>query len=265
MRADYHIHSNFSVDSKLEMEEIVLKSIELGLDEICFTDHVDYDVKNHIVDKQEVNYPEFFREYYRVKSLYEDKINIKIGLEFGVQTHTIPRYVEDMKKYDVDFVLLSCHQIDNKELWLNQYQEGKSQIEYNRGYYEYLLKIVNEFSDFSVMGHLDVIKRYDPNGILDDEYVIDLIESLLKKVIEMGKGIEVNTSSYRYNLPDLTPSTRILKLYYDLGGRILTMGSDTHRIEQLKDHFEEIILQLKAIGFDELYTFDKMIAKPYKI
>ena len=47
MRADYHIHSNFSVDSKLEMEEIIQQAINLGLDEICFTDHVDYDVKNH--------------------------------------------------------------------------------------------------------------------------------------------------------------------------------------------------------------------------
>ena len=265
MRADYHIHTNFSVDSKLEMEEIVIKSIECGLDEICFTDHVDYEVKNHIVDKQEVDYPEFFREYYRVKSLYEDKINIKIGLEFGVQIHTIPRYIEDMKKYDVDFVLLSCHQIDNKELWLNQYQEGKSQIEYNRGYYEYLYQLVDQFDDFSVLGHLDVIKRYDPQGILDDESVIDIIEKILKRVIEKGKGIEVNTSSYRYNLPDLTPSKRILKMYYDLGGRILTMGSDTHRIDQLKDHFEEIILQLKDIGFTELYTFDKMVPKSYRI
>ena len=81
----------------------------------------------------------------------------------------------------------------------------------------------------------------------------------------MGKGIEVNTSSYRYNLPDLTPSKRILKMYYDLGGRILTMGSDTHRIDQLKDHFEEIIIQLKEIGFTELYTFDKMKPNPYQI
>lgn len=265
MRADYHIHSNFSVDSKLEMEEIVLKAIEVGLDEICFTDHVDYDVKNHIVDKQEVDYPNFFKEYERVRKLYQDKIAVKIGLEFGVQLHTIDRYVEDMKKYPIDFILLSCHQIDNKELWLNQYQQDKSQVEYNRGYYEYLYQLVDQFDDFSVLGHLDVIKRYDQNGVLDDEYVIDIIENILKRVIEKGKGIEVNTSSYRYKLPDLTPSTRILKLYYDLGGRILTMGSDTHKIEQLKDHFEEIILQLKEIGFTELYYYEKMKPIPYTI
>lgn len=265
MRADYHIHTNFSVDSKLEMEEIILRSIEIGLDEICFTDHVDYDVKNHLVDKQEVDYPEFIKEYNRLSELYSDKISIKLGLEFGVQLHTMHRYVADMKKYDFDFILLSCHQIDNKELWLNHYQEDKTQVEYNRGYYEYLYQLVDQFDDFSVLGHLDVIKRYDQNGVLDDEFVIDIIERILKRVIEKGKGIEVNTSSYRYNLPDLTPSRRILKMYYDLGGRILTMGSDTHRIDQLKDHFEEIIVQLKDIGFSKLYRFDKMKAIPYNI
>lgn len=265
MRADYHIHTNFSVDSKLEMEEIILRSIEIGLDEICFTDHVDYDVKNHLVDKQEVDYPEFIKEYNRLSELYSDKISIKLGLEFGVQLHTMHRYVADMKKYDFDFILLSCHQIDNKELWLNHYQEDKTQVEYNRGYYEYLYQLVDQFDDFSVLGHLDVIKRYDQNGVLDDEFVIDIIERILKRVIEKGKGIEVNTSSYRYNLPDLTPSRRILKMYYDLGGRILTMGSDTHRIEQLKDHFEEIIVQLKDMGFSKLYRFDKMKAIPYNI
>lgn len=79
MRADYHIHTNFSVDSKLEMEEIILRSIEIGLDEICFTDHVDYDVKNHLVDKQEVDYPEFIKEYNRLSELYSDKISIKLA------------------------------------------------------------------------------------------------------------------------------------------------------------------------------------------
>lgn len=265
MKADYHIHTHYSDDSNYQMEEVVKDAIDLHLQEICFTDHVDYDVKNHIVDKQEVDYPNFFGEYERVKNLYKDKITIKVGLEFGVQLHTMNRYVDDMKKYPIDFVLLSCHQIENKELWLNEYQKDKTQIEYNRGYYEYLYQLVDQFDDFSVLGHLDVIKRYDNNGVLDDEYVIDIIEKILKRVIEKGKGIEVNTSSYRYNLPDLTPSTRILKLYYDLGGRILTMGSDTHKIEHLKDHFEEIILQLKAIGFTELYTFEKMKAYKYKM
>jgi histidinol-phosphatase (PHP family) len=265
MRADYHIHTNFSVDSKLTMEEIILRSIDLGLDEICFTDHVDYGVKNQFVDKQEVDYPEFIKEYTRLNEIYKDRISIKLGLEFGVQLETMHQYKEDMKMYDFDFVLLSCHQIDNQELWLNQYQESRTQLDYNRGYYEYMYKLIDLFDDFSVVGHLDVIKRYDRNGVLDDNLIMDLIDPILIRLIEKNKGLEVNTSSYRYNLPDLTPSTTILRRYYELGGRVLTMGSDTHKIENLKDHFEEIIVQLKEIGFTELYRFDKMNAITYKI
>ena len=129
MKADYHIHTHYSDDSNYQMEEVVKDAIDLHLQEICFTDHVDYDVKNHIVDKQEVDYPNFFSEYERVKNLYKDKITIKVGLEFGVHLHTMHRYVDDMKKYPIDFVLLSCHQIENKELWLNLYQEDKTQVE----------------------------------------------------------------------------------------------------------------------------------------
>lgn len=265
MRADYHIHTNFSVDSKLTMEEIIIRSIELGLDEICFTDHVDYGVKNQYVDRQEVDYPELIKEHKRVNDLYHDKIQIKLGLEFGVQLETIQRYKKDMMMYDFDFILLSCHQIDNKELWLYQYQASKTQLEYNRGYYEYLYNLIDLFDDFSVMGHLDVIKRYDQIGVLDDKYVMDIVERILIRLIEKNKGLEVNTSSYRYNLPDLTPSTQILKKYYELGGRLLTIGSDTHKIENLYDHFEEIIVQLKEIGFNELYRFDKMNPIPYTI
>lgn len=265
MRADYHIHTNFSVDSKLTMEEIIIRSIELGLDEICFTDHVDYGVKNQYVDKQEVDYPEFIKEYNRLNEKYKERIVIRLGLEFGVQLETMNLYREDMQKYDFDFILLSCHQIDNKELWLNQYQSTKTQLEYNRGYYEYLYKLIDEYDEFSVVGHLDVIKRYDQNGALDDSHIMDLVERILIRLIEKNKGLEVNTSSYRYNLPDLTPSTLILNRYYELGGRLLTMGSDTHKIENLKDHFEEIIVQLKEIGFTELYRFDKMNPFPYTI
>lgn len=265
MRADYHIHTNFSVDSKLTMEEIIIRSIELGLDEICFTDHVDYGVKNQYVDKQEVDYPEFIKEYNRLNEKYKERIVIRLGLEFGVQLETMNLYREDMQKYDFDFILLSCHQIDNKELWLNQYQATKTQLEYNRGYYEYLYKLIDEYDEFSVVGHLDVIKRYDQNGVLDDSHIMDLVERILIRLIEKNKGLEVNTSSYRYNLPDLTPSTLILKRYYELGGRLLTMGSDTHKIENLKDHFEEIIIQLKEIGFTKLYRYEKLKPIPFDI
>ncbi len=59
MYTDYHIHSTFSPDGKSSMEEMILRAIDLNLKEICFTDHVDYDIK--YMDHFVVDYEEYFK------------------------------------------------------------------------------------------------------------------------------------------------------------------------------------------------------------
>ena len=85
-----------------------------------------------------------------------------------------------------------------------------------------------------------------------------LITQILKCVIENGKGIELNTSSIKYQLDDLMPSTDILKLYLELGGKIITIGSDSHRKEDLGSHIKELRKVLKDIGYTEFTTFYNM-------
>ena len=82
--------------------------------------------------------------------------------------------------------------------------------------------------------------------------------AILKKAIADGKGIEVNTSCFRYHLSDLTPSKKILQMYHDLGGRILTFGSDTHKEEHVGFKIEEVKEIVREIGFKEFATFEKM-------
>lgn len=255
MIADYHIHSNFSNDSTYPMEETIKQAIKLGINEICFTDHIDY-LTNDL--KYVVDYEKYLEEYKILNEKYKKKISIKFGAEFGVQMHTINEFKRDFNQYDFDFVILSNHQIDDLEFWTNEYQRGKSQLEYNRGYYQATLDVVNEYKEYSVLGHMDMIKRYDDIGILEDEACEDIIKAILKQVIKDGKGIEVNTSCYRYELPDLTPSTKILRWYYELGGKILTIGSDSHTEEHLGYKIIDVREKLKNIGFKEFCTFEKM-------
>lgn len=255
MLADYHIHTNHSNDSTYPMEDTVKQAIKLGLDEICITEHVDY-FRSH--SRYIVNYTEYIKEYNFLKEKYKDKINIKFGIEFGVQKHTIEEFERDFKKYDFDFVILSNHQIDDVEFWTQDFQKGKSQLEYNRAYYEAIYEVLSKYKDYSVLGHLDMIKRYDEYGILKDEVNEDIIKDILRLVIEDGKGIEINTSCFRYKLTDLTPSTTILKWYHELGGRILTIGSDSHEEGHLGHKVKHVKEELKKIGFQEFCTFDKM-------
>ncbi|MHC1684284.1 MAG: histidinol-phosphatase HisJ family protein [Clostridiaceae bacterium] len=254
MLADYHMHTSFSNDSKYPMKDAIKKAIELGIDEICFTEHSDYGTMGDYV----VDYNAYYQEYRNLKEKYKDKISIKFGCEFGVQEHTVEDYDKDFKSYDFDFIILSNHQIEDIEFWTYKYQEGKTQDQYNRGYYQAILDVIEKFDNYSVLGHLDMIKRYDKQGEYPDEEVRDLLVKILKHVIKHRKGIEVNTSNFRYSLPDLTPSRYILNLYKELGGDIITIGSDTHEEAHVGYNIELVKEELKKIGFKEFCTYEKM-------
>ena len=122
MFADYHVHTEFSDDSVYPMESVVRDAIQMGMDEICFTDHVDYGVKDDWDAGVEirwrgnepfanVDYPAYMAEIRRMQSEYGGRIHIRTGLEFGMQTHTIPQYKALFARYLFDFIILSVHQI----------------------------------------------------------------------------------------------------------------------------------------------------------
>ena len=225
MFADYHVHSHFSEDTDFPMELEIQKAIKLGMDELCFTEHSDYDVPTVV----NCDYDAYFEEMEKMKDKYKGQITLKTGIEFGIQTHTTKAYEETFRQYPFDFVIFSCHQVENKEYWRQEPQEGKTQLEYNRRYYQEIL---------------DVVK--------------DLIEQIFEVVIADGKGIELNTSSRAYKLKSLMPSKEILKLYHDMGGKIITIGSDAHNADRIGDCVMESQKILKDIGFDGIYTFEKM-------
>lgn len=282
MYADYHLHSEFSDDSRESMENQIARAIELGLDEMCFTDHVDYGIKKDWDDPRgiqwrggdgmsssademsplaNVNYPEYFAKLLRMRATFGSKISIRSGLEFGIQSITVQDYEKLFTKYrnELDFVLFSMHQVNNQEFWNQQFQEGKTQQEYNEQYYNEILKTMKMFRNYSVLAHLDLLVRYDRAGIYPFEKVQDIIAEILKQAITDGKGIEVNTSSWHYGLSDTQPSRKILKLYKDLGGKIITVGSDAHSTKYLADHIKDAYAILKdEIGFTEFATFDHM-------
>ncbi len=269
MLADYHVHSEFSDDSVYPMEQVVKDAIAMGLYEICFTDHVDYGIKDdwdcgHPIKYRgkeplaNVDYPRYDAKIKELQYLYGEEITIKMGMEFGMQTHTIEQYKALFRKYSFDFIILSVHQVEDQEFWTQDFQQGRSQKEYNERYYEEMLDLVRTCEDYSVLGHMDLITRYDKKGIYPFGKRKPLIEEILKTVIEHGKGIEFNTSYHRYGLKDTTPSMDILKLYRRLGGEIITMGSDSHKPEHLGAYIEEGKQLLKSLGFRFFCTYEKM-------
>lgn len=282
MLADYHVHSEFSDDSDYPVDEVCRDAIRHNLDEICFTDHVDYGVKPDVPEYQanpasarmedghpvlNVDYGRYFPTVEAAQERYaelgegrnEGGLSVKVGLELGVQSHTIAQNEALVKRWGsrMDFAILSIHQVGDQEFWTGEFQQGRTQREYNFAYYEEMLRVVERFSGYAVLGHLDLIKRYDPAGIYPFAGTRDITAAILERAIADGKGIEVNTSSFRYGLPDLQPSTEILRLYRDLGGRILTIGSDSHEERHLGAYISLVKKRLLALGYTEYCTYSR--------
>lgn len=272
MYIDYHLHTYYSDDSEYPMEHLVQDAISKGIAEICFTDHVDYGIKRdwgvqsdiYLPEEKaklpvmNVKYPAYHAEIMQLQEKYSGKIKIREGMEFGIQRHTIPQYQKLFSSYPFDFIILSCHQVEDKEFWTQDFQSGRTQKEYNEKYYSEILEVITNYKNYSVLGHLDLIKRYDKAGIYPFKNVSDLISEILKRAIYDGKGIELNTSSVRYGLSEWLPSRDILLLYKELGGEIITFGSDAHEEKHLGAFIPQAMNELKAYGFQYFCTYDKM-------
>ena len=144
MLADYHVHCEYSDDSRYPMADVCRDAADMGLDEICFTEHVDYGVKNDVgepVTRYEDGdavtnppYEELFARYAEMREEWNGRLAIRRGLELGVQVVTLEKVEELLARWrsQMDFAILSIHQVDNLEFWNGDYQEGRTQDQINQ-------------------------------------------------------------------------------------------------------------------------------------
>ncbi|SNS86570.1 histidinol-phosphatase (PHP family) [Anaerovirgula multivorans] len=262
---DFHVHSSYSPDASMTMEEAVLSAIKNGIKEICFTDHIDYDYPECDLSF-EFSYKDYFDAIELYKKKYEDKIVIRKGIEMGLQPHILDKCSTDIVKHNFDFVIASIHVVEKKDLYAGDFFHTKTQKSAYETYFEELNYIINNYQDYNVIGHFDIIKRYGgfETSLPLQEYK-EHTNRILKKIIENGKGIELNTSGIRYGLEDYHPSIEIIELYYKLGGEIITLGSDAHVPQHVAFNFSHALKQLKDIGFKYITSFNKMEPSFHKI
>ncbi|MGL5440679.1 MAG: histidinol-phosphatase HisJ family protein [Filifactoraceae bacterium] len=257
--SDYHTHSSFSIDSKTSMEDMIKSGIEKGLNEYCITDHLDtFDSKSQLKELFPID--SYYSEFMRLKNKYKDAINLKLGIEFGLEPSIKNEFIEFSKALPFDFIIGSTHNVDFKDLvsgvdFFNKY----TQHDYYEMYLERLYMAASMYECFDVMGHFDYVVRYVPYKDKLIQYSIHSksIDKVLKKLIENNRGIEINTAGLRYKLSFCHPHIDILKRYKELGGEILTIGSDCHRPESVAEfHNEGISLALET-GFKYYTRFEK--------
>jgi histidinol-phosphatase (PHP family) len=266
---DYHTHTRFSCDCETEMSVMCEAAIARGLREIAFTDHVDFGPN----DPPGYFKPaEYLRSMEQCRSRYGDRLTIRAGAELG-EPHLFANEAQAVLNAGAfDFVIGSAHYAallpsspdspDGPTLQC-AWSESFFDQPLHQAYEAYFRQVVALAArgEFDVLGHVDLVKRdachynkaYDGPG----PYA-DMIRAALRSVIERGKGIEINTSPlYKgKGMTEPCPSLEILRWYRELGGEILTIGSDAHTPEKIASHFDIAIELARAAGFTRLATFE---------
>lgn len=258
MYNDYHIHTSFSCDGKASPEEQIERAIELGIKQICITDHEDigFPPKHGYVFL--VNTDKYFAKLGELKEKYADRLEICIGIELGLQTAYFDEINAFAKSKPFDFIIGSTHLVDCEDPCLSDYFDRQSETDAISVYLKEVLRNVCTFDNLDVVGHIDYIVRYTNSKGKDyncHDY-FDIIDEILKTVIAKGKGIECNTSRIGNGYLHCNPHEDIIKRYKQLGGEIITLGSDSHLPATLAHGFSQAGEILKNAGFEYYTVFE---------
>jgi histidinol-phosphatase (PHP family) len=262
LKADFHLHSSFSGDSDTVPERIVESGLRKGLSAICFTDHYDADYPYDDVCF-ELDTVAYLKKIGELRSAYEGRIEIGAGVELGLQPRLGELYRSYTERFPFDFVIGSTHLVDGKDPYYASFWEGCTPGNGILRFLEITLENMKAFDDFDVYGHLDYIVRYaplEPRRFCYGDYG-DLMDEILRFLISHGKGIEVNTGGYKAGLGCPNPCPEVLRRYRELGGEIVTMGSDAHRLEYVGSFMDEAREILRSCGFRYFTLFKERKAE----
>lgn len=261
-RFDYHLHSEYSMDSGESLSNISAKAIREEMEEIAVTDHAELQNPEDL--------PDFHcrqAELAELNQKYEGSLKLKSGIELG-QPHRFPKEAEQiLSETAFDFVIASLHELETLGSPANFAFDKTSAPVFFRQYFEEL-RVIAETADYDVLGHVTLPFRYVPESLSDLHHPMLYrreYEEIFRIVIGRGKGIEVNTSGLRTRLGEPMPGAELLSCYHNLGGRVITVGSDGHSCRSAFLGIETGMETLNRAGFETVTVFTNRIQKQVKL
>ena len=247
---DYHMHSVVSFDGHHTGLDMAMAARERGLKEICFTDHMDYTPEMDMVFDTAVYNAEY--DHLEVPGLL-----IRRGMEFGLNPENHAQLKKDLNRRHFDFVLGSVHFVDGLDVYLEPYWADKDYDTAIRLHLETTLEAIRVHEDYDVLGHLTYIAkcranpRKEPLQYADHKSIMD---EILRELVKHEKGMELNTSGIdRCGGP--LPTLDYFQQFRELGGKIITVGSDSHDTRRAGQYTHEMVAELKKI-FGYVCTFE---------
>ena len=264
IKADQHTHSYFSTDSEATSESMMQGAIEKGLTHLTLTDHMDLDYPGTTKEEPlfEFDVEKYFTALTPLKEKYKDTLYLGIGIELGLrpgradlnaQMHQL------LTGHSFDFVLGSVHLLDNDDPYYKSYWQGRTAKDILCKYFNDMLTSIQEYDNFDSLGHLDYLIRYIPPYCGRKTYsykeYAEVIDEIFKLLISKNKALEINTAGLIKGLPCFHPKLNVLKRYLELGGELLTIGSDGHSPDKIATEFAKTEELLKSCGVKGYYVY----------
>ena len=250
---DFHMHSRVSFDGHDTGADLAKAALSAGLKEICFTDHLDYDSLGKM-GNMAFSTEEYSEEY---DHLTLPGLTIRRGMEFGLARDNQEQFRQDLKRRPFDFVLGSIHFVDGLDVYFDEYWQDKTVYQAERRYLEETLACVRAHEDFDVLAHLTYISKppcHPTHQPLSHAAHREIIDEILRVLVEKGKGLEMNTSGVD-RCGDFLPTADIFRRFRELGGEIVTVGSDAHRCNRVGQYTDRACACLGDI-FGYVCTFE---------
>ncbi len=274
---DSHTHTKNSPDGVQTIDDLCLTAIQMGIKGVAVTEHT------HVSPVYLHYFPNFkplpaikqgIADVLYAQKKYGHHLDVTCGLE-------VDEYLDDPKGndellslHDYDVLLGSIHYLKNMD-WDLQYSKivydesisDQKLIDYLKAYFE-AIGLMAERTDIDVLAHLTCPLRYI-NGRhkrnLDITCLEPMIKSILKVIIDRKIALEINTTGITREEfgGALCPDEEIIKTYRDMGGKLITLGSDAHRTSSLAIGFKESMEILKKIGFEKYHFYKNR--KPMEI
>ena len=255
---DNHNHSQFSFDGKrTSVETSARAAVEAGLGGLCFTDHCD-----HYVPPMKEAFGDIVPEYFdvqeqqaeisRVQSLIGNDIKILKGIEIGMYEDCHDQIREVLEGNSFDQIIASVHYIEKTDPYYGGYYDGKDWKQAYGAYLETIYREMTWLEDFDIMGHYDYIVRYASYPVTSIRYrdFSDIFDEMFRYLIHEGKALEINTKSYEGHRGHIVELDKdVLLRYREMGGEILSLGSDSHEPSRVGAGFVRHAEFLKAMGF----------------
>ena len=266
MRINYHVHSRCSFDAEYSLVEMCRSAVAMGITHLCLTDHCD------LIDGEGNPFDSFVwkkedAELRAARTAFPD-LKISRGIELGQAIMRPEAANRVLSESGIDFVLGSMHNCRTGiDYYYIKYVDSIQCSMLLEDYLNSLLELAGT-DWFDSLAHLTYPIRYmrARDGIAIDFHPFDdLVREILKTLVERGKALELNTSGYRTNQGEPLPPEYMIRMYRDLGGELITIGSDAHEPKHMDDGLEEGMALLRRCGFRYITMYQNRIPQQIRL